>query len=84
MKVLVTKDGAAVTAVYSDRLLTLMERLGGNKQITRASEVEWCNVDGVWVATGLKHKDTLAREPTRQQALRKEAAELESRLHEYV
>jgi hypothetical protein len=82
MKILVG-DAGQVTAVYNDRHLGLARRLGhDNPNIDRASNVEW---DGkAWVATSCRTGEVLATEPTREQALKKEVAAIESNLAAYA
>lgn len=81
MRLLISKNGH-VTAVYNDSLLPLAKRLGGEKQIIRASEVEWQG--DAWVATSCKTGEILASEETRQRALQKEVTAIESSLTTYA
>lgn len=81
MKILLTADGSTVVAVYTDKLLPVASRLG-EKDIARASEVEW--VDGTWQAKSRVTGEVLASTPTRQEALQKEVEAIESDLTKYA
>ncbi len=81
MKILIGANGQ-VTAVYNDGLLPVADRLGGVKDITRASNVEWNGT--AWVAQSCATGEVLATEPTRQEALKKEVAAIESNLKAYA
>ena len=49
-KLLLTKDGE-LFAVYDDKDKSLYDKLGGNKNIVRATDVEYNNLNNVWQAT---------------------------------
>ena len=81
MKVLID-TGGQVTAVYNDCLLPLAERIGGEKRIDRASNVEWNG--NAWEAKSCVTGQVLAAESTREEALKKEVAAVESDLRTYA
>lgn len=81
MRLLIGATGQ-ITAVYNDGLLPVADRLGGVKDITRASNVEWNGT--AWEARSCATGEVLAIEPTRQEALKKEVAAIESNLKAYA
>lgn len=82
MKILIKQDGSAVVAVYNDRLLPLLERLGVNPEIKRRSEVEWER--GRWSARLVHSGDPLTSDRTREGAIDKEHDLIEADLSNYA
>ena len=81
MKIMIGAGGG-ITAVYNDRLLPLAARLGDENTIDRASNVEWNGT--AWEAKSCATGEVLAVEATREQALKKEVAAIESNLPAYA
>ena len=74
---IVIRDGVAL-GVYDDRFRLLMEALsGGPLVVRRATEVEFDEATGDWVATLLRTGEVIARGRDRSQVIDAEVAFLE-------
>lgn len=72
-------SGATVNCVYDDRFRPLFEALGVIS-VKRASEVEFDETSGEWVATHLDSGEVIARGLNRNDVIKAEIAWLEERL----
>lgn len=73
----ITDTGAS--CVYDDRLMPLFEAMG-NIEIKRATEVEFDDKSGEWVATHLETKAIIARGKNRSEVIKREVEFLENNL----
>ncbi len=73
---IVVRDGIA-SGVYDDRWRWLFEAIGGKLDVRRATEVEYDEASGEWVATLLADGKVIARGRDRSQVIQEEVAYLE-------
>jgi hypothetical protein len=69
------------TAVYSDEALPILQALG-KVEITRATDVEWDEEAGEWIARLRSTGEIIAHGQNRRQVIQGEVAVLEARIRE--
>lgn len=72
-------SGGVCQAVYDDRFREIFQALGV-PQIQRASDVEYDEASGDWVATFRETGEVIARDPNRSRVIEAEVKWLEERL----